>query len=238
MKIARTILTGLMSVCLFYLPGTLFAAPQSIDLSKGQVVDFLFLTHKEDITELRKQYFRDIYPPAKELGYNPAAGFRITQPPISGYYSPNVMAIGTWPGDWEQRQQHFQNLETATPDIRARRLAIWSTFNMMNFEVEKDIKVSFDPSKNYVFGAYWLNEGVNTGDYQTAVIAAIRQAGGEVELLTNNVKTMFGYAQAPALAMITKWGSQAKFEQYNSKHGAAVDSQVKRSNEVFLQIRN
>lgn len=209
------------------------AATKDLVLKNGHVADILLLTLKEAGKPYQKAYFEDIGPSGRKLGYAPNTFFYITRKPISGMYFPKVLAVGSWPGDWQQRQKLFDELLVLAPEIRSRRLDIWSTFNMINFEVKKDINVSFDPEQIYVFGAYW------TGaiDFDVTLSDAIKKAGGTIEYSANSVGSMFGYQRAPDMSLISRWPNQQAFDTFYQKYSNGIAKDVEHSSEFYLDIQ-
>ncbi len=194
------------------------------------------MTDRDDGKPLKKQYFTDISPPAVELGFENTTAFRITRHPISGHYFPRVLAIASWPGDWQQRQAHFEQLQRVRPNIAARRFDIWSTFNMLNFEITQDVDVAFNPDKVYVFGAYWRGESTSSPAF-TAMVNNISKAGGNVVFKHDTTYSMFGYASVPDFAMITEWDCQQDFDLYYQQMGGDHASAMQYSSELYLDIR-
>lgn len=213
-----------------YVASSMSVHAKELVLPKGHVIDFLMLTRKGDIAALRSQYFKDLYPLAKELGYQPLTGFGISQKPLTGYYAPDVLAVGAWPGDWQQRQQLFATLTESAPDIRSRRLDIWSSFNMLNVELKDTVSIHLDPQKTYVFSAFWLD-----ADNTTDLLAQLRKAGAKLALTATDVKTMFGYTHAPQLVAITEWESKDAATQFNAK--LAGSNSINKATQLFLDVK-
>ena len=213
------------------------AKTSNLTLKKNHVADFLFLTDREDGKPHKKQYFADIAPPAIEMGYQNTTAFLIKRHPISGHYFPRVLAVASWPGDWQQRQALFAQLLEKRPDIQSRRFDIWSTFNMVNYEIEEDIDIEFDPNKIYVFGAYWKKNDDTFDGIKNEMLSNIKQAGGKVNFKVGAAHTLFGYVDAPDFSIITEWETQDAFDQYYEQAGLKQQQAVKYSSELYLHIR-
>lgn len=236
MTVIRHISNALLATCLITFNQAIAAPTSDLAIPQGHVADFLFLTDRAGADSYKKSYFAEIGPLGRKLGYKPVTSFRITQKPISGYYFPSILAVASWPGDWNKRQALFDDLLELQPDIRSRRQDIWSTFNMMNYEVKEDINFAFDPQKTYVFGAYWAQHSDTTHDYKSTMLNEIKQAGGRVKVQFNGGETMFGYLEAPDFSLITEWKSQTAFEQFHQKYQQLRNNTVKLANEYYLDV--
>lgn len=230
-------LTLTLTIGLLAFNSSVLAKTSNLTFKKDQVADFLFLTDREDGKPLKKQYFADIGPAAVAMGYQNTTAFRITRNPVSGQYIPRVLAIASWPGDWQQRQAFFSQLVEEKPDIAERRFAIWSTFNMSNYEITEDIDVAFDADKVYVFGAYWQSDAKDFTELSDDMLTDIEQAGGKVLFNYADAQSLFGYVEAPDLTMITEWQSQQDFDQYYKDRGTKLAQAMKYSSELYLDIR-
>ncbi len=221
---------GLVFTLVFSLQSA--AKTRDLVIGKDHVIDILLLTLKEEGRTYQKAYFEDIGPLGSQLGYTANTFFNVVRKPISGMYSPRVLAVGSWPGDWQDRQKRFAELLVLAPDIRSRRLDIWSTFNMVNFEVKQDINIRFDPEQIYVFGAYW------TGDtnFATELKLAIEKAGGSAELSADSVTSMFGYQRSPDVTLISRWSSQKAFDSFYKSFKAKLNATVEYSSEFYLEV--
>jgi hypothetical protein len=231
------IITLLTLLTLFTFNSLAIAKTSNLSLDKNQVADFLFLTDRENGKPFKKKYFAEIGPAGQTLGYKPVTSFLITRHPISCEYFPRVLAIASWPGDWQQRQTLFKELLKIRPDISSRRYDIWSTFNMLNYEIKEDIDLEFNPKKIYVFSAYWMKDAINYSSFANEMLQKIKQAGGAAKVKFNGGQTLFGYTEAPDLTIITEWKSQNDFDTYYDSIQSKQKQTTKYSSELYLDIR-
>ncbi|MBF7074501.1 hypothetical protein ISG33_13930 [Glaciecola sp. MH2013] len=217
------------------------AQDKSLAIEKNRVADFLFITDRKGADPLKAAYFEDMFPSAQQLGFQRGTAFKIDRPPISGMYYPDFLAIGSWPGNWEQRAPLFGELSSQKPDIRERRLAIWSSFNMLNFETQTAIDLQFDSSKIYVFGAYWKADPKAFSVLKKAFKNEVKQHNGKSTLLIEEAYSMFGYTDAADFLFITEWESQAAFDAFqNSMHSFKKEqlsnAALRASSEFYLSV--
>lgn len=213
-----------------------YAQSNELKIDKNRTIDFLFVTDKKDVEKLKPKYFKDVFPPAQKIGFKRATYFRINKKPISGEYFPYVVAIGSWPGDWEMRQALFAELKDAVPDIRSRRLDIWNSFNMINVSTTSELDIRFDPSKIYVLSAYWQKNKETFDSFREAVPNQVAKQKGKVVFLANETQSMFGYALPASMMMISQWETQADFDTYYTAIANQQSQATSASSEFYLSI--
>lgn len=213
-----------------------FAQSNELKIENGRTADFLFVTDRKDVEHLKPAYFKDVYPPAQKIGFQRANYFLIKEQPISGEYFPYVVAIGSWPGDWKNRQALFDELKTLRPDIRSRRLDIWSSFNMLNVTLDENIDLVFDPEKIYVLGAYWQKDESSFANFQARMLAQTKEKNGQILFYNKDVKTLFGYTEPATMMTITEWESQAAFDEYYARISESLEQATKARSEFYLSI--
>lgn len=212
-------------------------AEQTLSLKENTVIDLLFLNDIADNGKLKKQYFTDVAPIAKAMGYQPIMGFRITKKPIQGNYFPNVLAIAQWPGNMDDRQKLFEQLLVKVPDLHAKRFDIWSSFNMSNYYVSKDKTLTFKDDKRYVLSAFWQSNEKAFQDYMAQYVRKVESAGGKVLIKLNEGSSLFGYLYNPDFTFITEWNDMSAFERFSqsAKVNNSNNSGVKHINEFHLE---
>ena len=212
-------------------------AGQTLSLKENTVIDLLFLNDIADNGKLKKQYFIDVAPTAKAMGYQPLIGFRIKEKPIQGNYFPNVLAIAQWPGNMDDRQKLFEQLLVKVPDLHAKRFDIWSSFNMSNYYVSSDKTITFNDDKRYVLTAFWQNNENAFQRYLKQYIQQVEGAGGKVLIKLNEGSSLFGYLYNPDTTFITEWNNMDAFNRFS--HTAKVNSEnvagVKHVNELHIE---
>jgi len=233
MRIRWSMLIGL----LFALCSATASAQQILRFEKDHVLDFLYLNNIAGNEQARKQYFKDIGPIGRELGFQPLTAFRIKKAPTQGNYFPDTLAIAAWKGSMKQRMETFDELIRRVPDIQQRRLEIWSTFNMANYYIEEDTALSFFEDKRYVLTSFWQQDDTfsqSIDDY----LRAVKQAGGKVMISLENAASIKGYLYAPEYTVITEWQDMASFSQFHNqfKDKMLKSNGVKHINELHLEL--
>lgn len=205
-------------------------------LKKDHVIDLLFINTIEETRQAQKQYFRDVGPKARPLGYQPIIAFRITRKPISGNYFPDTLAIASWPGNMNDRAKYLETLEQAVPDLHARRFNHWSSFNMTHHYVPRDIPIRFDPAKIYVLSSYWPNNDSSFMAFRKQQKQRIAEHGGVVKLDLDKGHSLFGYLYQPEVTMITEWRNQAAFDAFRQSNPGNDRQALKQHNQLYLEL--
>lgn len=235
MKIARRVLLYLL-----VLIAPLSQAKNSFTIKGEQVIDLLYLNDIPGNEQAKKQYFKDIGPVGRALGYKPLFAFFIKEKPVQGNYFPNVLAIAAWPGDMHNRMQLFDQLLKKVPDIHQRRFDVWSSFHMTNYYIENDLTLSFDDEKRYVIAGFWQHDNAQSKALMNSYQASVNKAGGQVMMALTGGSSPFGYMYNPDFTVITEWPNLASFERF-SKANQQIQQQnknIKHINELHLQLIN
>ena len=212
-------------------------AQQILKLEHGHVLDFLYLNNIIGNEKPKQQYFVDIAPVGRELGYKPLIAFKINKPPSLGNYFPDTLAIAAWEGSVADRKATFDELLNRVPDIHQRRFEVWSSFNMNNYYVEKDMMLSFQHEKRYVLTSFWREN--NSIDNAVAEYTKhIDSAGGKVLVSLKDGFSIKGYMYDPEYTLISEWPDMGTFEQFHKKHGTQLleRSGIKHVNELHLEL--
>ncbi len=194
--------------CLWLLaPQTLVAAEdtKTYTFTKGQVLDVLYLIRRPDTGAALQDYFKTAGPIARKLNYSPHGALRVAGKPQQGNFSPDVVAFGTWPGDFADRDSAYQQLLAELPDLQSRRMDIWSSFNMTQYEIPEDITLTMDKAKHYVLTAYWLEDADDLGAFQKTFLQMLNTTSGTSKLLLTGGRSPFGYAFTPDLMVVSEW---------------------------------
>lgn len=203
-------LFALAAACLWFLaPATLTAedGTTTFTFAKGQVIDFLYLTRRPNTDEALQSYFKTLGPIARKLNYAPLGAVRVVGKPPQGNFYPDVVAFGAWPGDFADRDEAYRNLLLEAPDLQGRRMDIWSSFNMTQYEVREDIVLTMDKAKHYVWTAYWLEDAGELATFQNAFMDTLKATSGTSKMLLTGGRSPFGYEFAPHLVVVAEWAN-------------------------------
>lgn len=212
-------------------------ADQTLSLKENTVIDLLFLNDISDNQKFKKQYFVDVAPIAKTMGYQPIMGFRIKEKPIQGNYFPNVLAIAQWPGNMADRKSLFEQLLVKVPDLHAKRFDVWSSFKMSNYYIHKDKTLTFKDDKRYVLTALWQSDEKKFKNYLKQHIEQVESAGGKVLIKLDEGSSLFGYLYNPDFTVITEWNDMKAIKRFtqSTKINNKNSSGVKHINELHLE---
>lgn len=201
-------LVTLAATCLWLLaPVPLLAddGVKTFTFAKGQVLDVLYLIRRPNTKEALQTYFKTLGPIARKLNYSPLGAVRVTGKPAQGNLYPDVVAFGSWPGDFADRDEAYRNLLLEAPDLQGRRMDIWSSFNMTQYEVREDIVLTMDKAKHYVWTAYWFDDAADQDAFEAAFMDTLKATSGRSKMLLTGGRSPFGYEFEPHLVVVAEW---------------------------------
>jgi len=201
---------------------------------QGQVIDFLFLASRPKSEAAFKAYVQAAISEATALGYKNLSSFSITRTPTQGNYYPDVLVFGGWPGDFTDRANALAQLKKAVPDLNARRLDIWSSFNMTNYHLTEDKSFSVSYDKIQVLTAYWQKDAALFAVFKHKFLKNVQQAGGVVKLALMDGRSPFGYEYNPDYTVITEWDNQAAFDTFLAANLEMDHAGVRHVNQLYL----
>lgn len=238
----RKILAIIIAAAMFgsVVPVAATAVETSYKFEKGRVLDILYLIRKDNPREAYQRYFNEVGPFAIELGYKPLGGLNVVGKPTIGNIYPDVVAFGSWPGDFEDRANHLKTLMKQVPDLHSRRMDLWSSFNMSWYEVKKDITLTVDSEKYYVLSAYWQESEASFKRFVKAQKRAAASAGGEIVLDLTDGQSPFSYMHKPDLVLISEWDSEQAFRAFQVKNTELDHKALKHATEFPINrlVRN
>ena len=137
-------------------------APLTLDLKAGQVLQFALVKSREGeaAQAVRARYFQTAIPYAESLGDEYLGNLNIKQTMI-GKNKPAGIALYAFPN--AAAQAKFQ----ASPDwadYQKMRREGWEELHVLSTTVQKDMTLTFDPSKDYTLAVGWTKPGTST-DY-------------------------------------------------------------------------
>ena len=202
---------------------------------KGHVIDFLLLNQKPNTSEAFREYAQAAISTSRALGYKGAGSFSTRRKPPQSNYHPDVLIFGSWPGTFEDREQSLKELLEAVPTLYEKRLDIWSTFYMSNYEITEDISFEVDHSKIQVLTSYWKNDIGGFLRLEEDFLALVDQFGGVVKLSLSNARSPFGYDYTPEFTTITEWENQEAFDAFLAQNRKMDMSAVKQVQQFYLK---
>ena len=180
---------------------------KTYSLRQGQTLDFIFINTKVGVEEEIKQYFKEVYPVASAAGYNRLPGLKVMSSPSQGNYHPDIVVTGFW-NSYQSRTSFLEKILDKSPDFYQTRREIWSTFNLVYFDLQEDVSFSIQPGKYYTVTNLWLMDPSDIDTMLAKWNQAAAKAGGKNILTLSGGRSPSGYFYTPALLMITEWNSK------------------------------
>ncbi|MEL7145504.1 MAG: hypothetical protein AAFO69_03980 [Bacteroidota bacterium] len=193
------------------------------NLKKGQTLDFILLNNKPGNEALRKRYFELAFPIAFAAGYNRLPSFKIVGNPLKGNYHPGAIIPGMW-NTFSSRESFLEQVLPVIPDFYQMRREIWSTFNVVYFDLQEDISFSVEGDKHYTITAIWLNDSATLNASVDKWQKQLKTSKGKDILLLSGGKSPAGYMYAPDVFILTEWDN----EDAVSMQTSAMDAKAMR----------
>ncbi|PHR55081.1 MAG: hypothetical protein COA43_15855 [Robiginitomaculum sp.] len=242
--IMKSFFMSMFTTSCLLMPSIAFAAPKVEEVvhiyKKGQVIDFLLLTNKENYNKNFNAYRESFIKPAvEELGFTTLPSFFVDKNPIQGNISPDFLAIGTWKFEgtkngWKVRDDALEKFMKRVPDLHAQRMRIWSLFNMSLYLIKEDKTFTTFSDKTYVLTSYWQKDKRKFKRFKKEMLKKIAAANGIVKIEFTDSRSPFGYAYNPEYTFISQWQSKAAFEAFLPKSKAMNTSAVKHVNQFYI----
>jgi len=205
----------------------------SFDLKKGEILDILLLTTKNDNEALFENYKKTAFPVAMGLSYQPLPGFGIAEY-TQGNHQPGAFLFGKWES-LEKRERFLADITKTVPDFHEQRRAIWSQFVLTYYEMPKDISIEIDREKVVVATAYWESNKVDFAKFTQQWLKTAKKSGGVLVLELTNGKSPFGYYYQPDYLVLTQWSDREAFEKFYDKNMKMEHEGVKHVNQFILK---
>lgn len=181
---------------------------KTYELKKGNTLDFILLNTKEGKGEDIQQYFKEVFPVAEAAGYNRLSGLQVAGNPMEGNYHPAFIVPGFW--DTHQSRPNFlEKILELKPDFYQTRRDIWSTFNLVCFDLQEDLSFSIHAEKYYTVTTIWLTDPSQSGTFVRDWNRKVGKAGGKNIVLLTGGHSPKGYFYTPELFVITEWEDEA-----------------------------
>jgi hypothetical protein len=201
---------------------------------KGHVIDFLLLTRKPDSDQALNDYARAAISEARALGYKGNGGFNLTRNPIQSNIHPESLVFGSWPGNFEDRETALKELLAAVPTLYEKRLDIWSSFYMTNYEIKEDVSFDVYHNKIQVLTSYWSDNTRKFEGFRDAYLKMINQYGGDIKLNLSDPKSPFGYDYTPDFTTLTEWDNQEAFDAFLDASNLMNRDSIKQVHQFYL----
>ncbi len=189
------------------------AEPLVIDLQRGEVLQIIAPESRSDGNAARQAYYQAAYPIAGALGYERLGQLSIRQKVVSDY-DPGGLIFFSWPD--AASVQKF-NDDPDWPSIKATRPEAWSELKIYTAELDRDLKLTFDPAKDYTLVVGWGNPD-NPDDYErylSGIEPAVERAGGRFIYKMRNpaFEAHASPAEAPVQLTFVEWDGPDGFAE-------------------------
>ena len=201
---------------------------------KGNVIDFLLLTRKPNSDKALNEYAQAAIAEARALGYKSIGGFNIPRNPVQSNIHPEILVFGSWPGDFNDREKALSELLAAVPTLYAKRLDVWSSFYMTNYEIKEDISFDVYHDKIQVLSSFWQKDAKQFADFKADYFQKVTRYGGEIKLNLSDAKSPFGYDYTPDFTTLIEWDSEEDFNAFQKATGAFDKNALKQAHQFYL----
>lgn len=133
-----------------------------LDLEAGQVLQIILPNARpgRKARDARQVYYDTALALAEEYGDERLGMLDVTDT-VVGNANPDGVLFYAFPN--EASREGFEN-HPDMPEIRTMRRSGWSELNVFSTTMAEDVKLSFDPEKNYTLAVAWANPA-NPTDY-------------------------------------------------------------------------
>jgi heme-degrading monooxygenase HmoA len=122
--------------------------------------------------------------------------------------------MGKWPSK-EKRAVALTALENKVDGFHQMRKEIWSTFNVVYFEMQEDTKIEIAPDRYYVATNFWKMDNNNEfNKYIKSWKTEVLSMNGTFVIQLTDGEAPFGYRFNPEYVSITSWKSQNEFDAF------------------------
>ncbi|MEL6538459.1 MAG: hypothetical protein AAFQ98_23760 [Bacteroidota bacterium] len=205
----------------------------TVELQKGEVLDILLISTKEDVGEDLKAYFRDAGTVAQRYSYTSLPGFRVMEH-TQGNHQPQILVMGGW-SDLEKREAFLDEILDEVPDFHERRRKIWSYFGLCYFELQEDLFLQINRDQYHVATALWFEDASKAEDYLKQWNKQLGRAKGEVLVQLQDGTSPKGYQFRPDFFVITTWEDETAYRRFQAKAERLDGESIRHSNELVLE---
>tara|TARA_R110002051_G_scaffold290773_2_gene354469 strand:- start:1351 stop:2043 length:693 start_codon:yes stop_codon:yes gene_type:complete len=227
--------TKLVLVVAAILLGGLLVNAQSktVTFKKGEVLDILLFTGKPEFSKLFPRYKETAFTFAVKTGYQPQPILSIVET-TQGGIQPGSFVFGKWPGV-SARKKFLNEITTEVPDFHEQRRAMWSSFFLAYYEMEKDVSFDLNPEKVLVATAYWKDESKTFMNFKKEWLKKAKNNGGKVLLELNDAMSSVGYMYKPDYMVLTEWNDRASFYAFAKVNMQMGEKGIQNVNQFIIK---
>lgn len=227
--------TKLMLVCTaLFLGGiTMSAQSRTLTFKKGEVLDILLFTGKPDFSKLFPRYKETAFTFALKTGYQPQPILTITETTLGGI-QPGSFVFGKWT-NLASRKKFLNEITTKVPDFHEQRRAMWSSFYLAFYEMDKDVSFDINPEKVIVATAYWKDDSGSFMNFKKEWLNKVQSNGGNVVLELNDAMSSVGYMYKPDYMVLTTWNDRAAFDAFANASMKMGEKGIENVNQFIIK---
>ncbi|MFH6603571.1 hypothetical protein ACEZ3G_08790 [Maribacter algicola] len=204
---------SMLLVIALFLAGTLVnAQSKTLSFKKGEVLDILLFTGKPEMGKLFPKYKETAFAFALKTGYEPQPLLAVTET-LQGGYQPSSFVFGKWK-NLASRKKFLSEITIEVPDFHEQRRAMWSSFYLAFYEMDKDISFDINPDKVIVATAYWKDGSDSFTNFKKEWLNKAKSNGGKVMLELNDAMSSVGYMYKPDYVVLTEWKDRVAFDAF------------------------
>ncbi len=189
----------------------------TITLKKGQSIDLLSAIQKPNTQAQLNEYFAQVFPLAKQHGFQLNGSFIPATVPAQGNFQPSFFSLMSWP-DAKARERFRKDANQLDYRYTEERKKIWSVFNLTEYNnIEKDVVLELRSDRLYAVSCFWLKD---TGNYKKGGKARsklMQQLKGKTLLVLGKGHSPKGYQYEPDVVSISEWPSMEAFNEFVAK---------------------
>lgn len=198
----------------------------NLDLKAGQVLQLALVRSKEgEIAKaVRQRYFQTAIPYAESLGDEFLGNLGIKNTLI-GENKPTAIAMYAFPD--EAAQKTFQS-SSDWPEYQRMRREGWDELHVFSTTIPSDMRLKFDPSKNYTLAAAWTRPDT-LDDYQR-YLDGIEPDFDEIgaryvaQFKEINLQSQTDYGGDPSQLTIVEWSGAPNLKGLQQTEGYKQNS--------------
>ncbi|WP_339625819.1 hypothetical protein [uncultured Maribacter sp.] len=215
--------------------GGLLANAQSKTLTfkKGEVLDILLFSGKPDFSKLFPRYKETAFTFALKTGYQPQPILSIAET-TQGGIQPASFVFGKWTSV-SARKKFLNEITTEVPDFHEQRRAMWSSFHLAYYEMEKDVSFDLNPEKAIVATAYWKDESNGFMNFKKEWLKEAKNNGGKVLLELNDAMSSIGYMYKPDYMVLTEWNDRDAFDTFAKVTNEMGEKGIQNVNQFIIK---
>lgn len=209
------------------------AQTKTLTFKKGEVLDILLFTGKPEMGKLFPKYKETAFAFALKNGYQPQPILAITET-TQGGIQPGSFVFGKWT-NLASRKKFLNEITSEVPDFHEQRRAMWSSFYLAFYEMDKDISFDINPDKVIVATAYWKDGSGSFTNFKKEWLNKAKSNGGKVVLELYDAMSSVGYMFKPDYMVLTEWNNRAAFDAFTKASMKIGEKGIQNVNQFIIK---